>query len=108
MPDRRGSIVGSPRVAADRAAHRLDVRHGTSYPAGSLLAANYDEFLCRHSELSRVFEPDEHTCLHSYAWTRDRLILVTLADVASRVEVVTPGSWERAPLSGIPAATDDA
>ena len=78
----------------------------TTYPAGSLLATNYDEFLSGGRELSVIFEPDAHTCLHQYAWTRDRLLLVTLADVASRVEIVTPGRWERAPLAGIPAATE--
>ena len=46
-------------------------------------------------ELHVVFEPDAHTCLNHYAWTRDRLVLVTLADVASRVEVVAPGTWQR-------------
>jgi prolyl oligopeptidase len=86
---------------------RTDWTFGTTtYPAGSLLATNYDEFLGGGRELSVVFEPDAHTCLHQYAWTRDRLLLVTLADVASRVEIVTPGSWERAPLVGIPAATE--
>ena len=62
------------------------------YTAGSLLAADYDEFLAGTAELRVVFEPDEHTCLHHYAWTRDKLVVVTLADVASRVEVVTPGN----------------
>jgi len=80
----------------------------TMYRAGSLLAAKYDEFLSGTSELQIVFEPDEHTCLHQYAWTRDRLLLVTLADVASRVEIVTPGTWQREPVSGIPAATNTA
>ena len=78
----------------------------TMYRAGSLLAAKYDEFLSGTSELQIVFEPDEHTCMHQYAWTRDRLLLVTLADVASRVEIVTPGTWQREPVSGIPAATN--
>ncbi len=78
----------------------------TTYRAGSLLAANYDEFLAGTRELQIIFAPDEHTCLHQYAWTRDRLLLVTLADVASRVEIVTPGSWKREPVSGIPAATN--
>jgi prolyl oligopeptidase len=77
-----------------------------TYRAGSLLAANYDEFLSGTRDLRVIFEPDEHTCLHQYAWTRDRLLLVTLADVASRVEIVTPGSWTREPLPGIPAATN--
>lgn len=78
----------------------------TRYTAGSLLAAEYDEFLAGSAELQVVFEPDEHTALYQYAWTRDRLLIVTLADVASRVEIATPGSWRREPLSGIPAATN--
>ena len=77
-----------------------------SYRAGSLLAANYDEFMAGAREFQIIFEPDEHTCLHQYAWTRDRLLLVALADVASRVEIVTPGSWRREPILGIPAATN--
>ncbi|WP_372510831.1 prolyl oligopeptidase family serine peptidase [Mycobacterium montefiorense] len=77
----------------------------TTYRAGSLLAADYDEFLSGTTDLRVVFEPDEHTCLHQSAWIRDRLLLVTLADVASRVEIVTPGSWQRAAIAGIPPAT---
>ena len=79
---------------------------GTTYRAGSLLAAKYDEFVSGTRKLQVVFEPDEHTSLHQYAWTRDKLLLVTLADVASRVEIVTPGSWRREPLPGIPPATN--
>ncbi|HEX5142961.1 MAG TPA: prolyl oligopeptidase family serine peptidase, partial [Mycobacterium sp.] len=78
---------------------------GQTYPAGSLLAAKYDEFLSGTTELSVVFEPDEHSSLESYAWTRDRLILVMLRDVASLVEVVTPGAWERRPVEGLPPNT---
>jgi len=86
---------------------RTDWFTGTAaYTAGSLLAADYDEFLAGTAELLVLFEPDEHTCLHQYAWTRDRLLVVTLADVASRVDIITPGSWEREPVPGIPAATN--
>ncbi|ORW00927.1 prolyl oligopeptidase [Mycobacterium kyorinense] len=77
-----------------------------SYAAGSLLAADYDEFLAGTAELTVVFEPDEHTALNHYAWTRDRLVVVTLADVASRVEIVEPGSWERQPVDDVPANTN--
>ena len=76
------------------------------YRAGSLLAADYDEFLSGTAQLQVVFEPDEHTCLHHYAWTRDRLVVVTLADVASRVEIVTPGDWHAEPVPGLPDATN--
>jgi prolyl oligopeptidase len=75
---------------------------GVTYRAGSLLAADYERFLAGTADLNVVFEPDEHTCLHQYWWTRDRLVMITLADVASRVEIVTPGSWSREPVPGIP------
>lgn len=80
-----------------------------SYPAGSLLATKYDEFLSGTAELVSLFTPDEHTALNHYAWTRDRLLMVTLADVASRVEILTPvvrGDWRREPVAGIPEATN--
>ena len=86
---------------------RTDWHTGTAdYSAGSLLATDYEQFISGAAELSVVFEPDEHTCLHQYAWTRDRLVMVTLADVAGRVEVVTPGSWTRAPMAGLESSTN--
>jgi prolyl oligopeptidase len=86
---------------------RTDWLTGTaSYTAGSLLAADHDDFLAGTAQLRVVFEPDEHTSLLSYAWTRDRLVVITLADVASRVEVVTPGSWQRRPVTDVPANTN--
>jgi prolyl oligopeptidase len=77
----------------------------TTYPAGSLLAAQYDEYLAGTAELHVVFEPDAHSSLENFAWARDHLVLVTLVDVASRVELVTPGSWRREPITGIPPNT---
>ena len=45
---------------------RTDWYTGTAeHAAGSLLAANYDEFLAGTAELSVVFEPDEHTSLEN-------------------------------------------
>ncbi|MGV0578600.1 prolyl oligopeptidase family protein [Mycolicibacterium elephantis] len=85
---------------------RTDWYTGTAqYAAGSLLAADYDEFLAGTAELVVVFEPDEHTCLNQYAWTRDKLVMLTLADVASRVEIVTPGTWQAEPVPGLPDNT---
>ncbi len=86
---------------------RTDWNTGTgSYRAGSLLAADFERFLDGTADLAVVFEPDEHTCLHQYSWTRDRLVVVTLADVASQVEVVTPGTWAREPIPGLTANTN--
>ena len=86
---------------------RTDWNHPSGfYRAGSLLAAGYEQFLDGTAELATVFEPDDHTCLHQYAWTRDRLVMVTLADVASRVEIVTPGTWSREPVCGPPSSSN--
>src|SRR5262249_52297182 len=81
-------------------------RDGTRYVAGSLLAADYIEFLNGSGELSVVFEPDAHTFMHQYAWTRDRLVMVNLHDVASRVEIVMPGTWQAEQVSGLPGNTN--
>ncbi|MBO0681462.1 S9 family peptidase [Mycolicibacterium sp. S2-37] len=77
-----------------------------AHRAGSLLAADYDEFLSGTAQLTVVFEPDARTCLHHYAWTRDKLVVVALADVASRVEVYTPGEWTAQPVPGLPENTN--
>ena len=76
------------------------------YPAGSLLAASYAEFVSGTKNLTVVFEPDARTSLHQYSWTRDRLVVVTLADVASRVQIFTPGEWTAAELAGVPPNTN--
>ena len=77
---------------------------GITYPAGALLAARFDDFLAGGRELTVLFEPDPHTALSYYAWTRNHLILATLADVKSRLEVLTPGEgeWAREPLAAVP------
>ncbi len=77
-----------------------------SYRAGSLIAADYDEFLAGTADLHVVFEPDDHTSLNHYAWTKDKLVIVTLADVVSRVQTVTPSSWVTEPVPGIPDNTN--
>lgn len=77
-----------------------------TYAAGSLVATRYEEFLTGTRDLTVVFTPDAHTSLDHYAWTRDRLLMVTLRDVVSRVEVVTPGPWTTEPVEGLPANTN--
>lgn len=77
-----------------------------TYPAGALLGANFDEFLAGTADLAMIYEPDAHSCLSAAQWTREKLILITLRDVASHVEVVTPGTWERHDAPDIPPAAD--
>ncbi|MGW3604377.1 prolyl oligopeptidase family serine peptidase [Micromonospora sp. NPDC005161] len=77
---------------------------GMTYPAGALLATRIDAFLAGDREMTVLFRPDGHTALSYHYWTRNHLILATLADVKSRLDVLTPGGtgWQREPLAGVP------
>jgi len=81
---------------------------GRVYPAGSLLATNFDAFMSGKREFVILFTPTATTSLDGYSWTRHHLILNTLNDVVSHLEVLTPpadgkGEWSRRPLGGAPA-----
>ncbi len=72
-------------------------------PSGSLLAFDFDAFLAGDRTFEVLFTPDERTALAGHTWTRHHLILQTMRDVSTRIEVLTPtgaGPWERAPSSG--------
>jgi prolyl oligopeptidase len=73
----------------------------TTYPAGALLAARFEDFLAGQRDLTVLFEPDEHTALSYHTWTRHHLIIATLRDVRSRLEVLTPtdAGWQREELA---------
>jgi prolyl oligopeptidase len=75
-----------------------------TYSAGALLVTRFDEFLAGKRELTVLFQPDEHTALDYWVWTRNHLILALLCDVKSRLEVLTPGEagWRRALLPEVP------
>ena len=77
---------------------------GKTYPAGSLLASSFDGFMGGARDFTVLFQPDEHTSLASYRWTRHYVILDILDDVKSRLEILTPGpgDWKREPMSGAP------
>ncbi|WP_199433374.1 prolyl oligopeptidase family serine peptidase [Qaidamihabitans albus] len=78
---------------------------GAEHPAGALLAIRLDDFLAGARELTVLFEPDAHTSLDYYAWTRHHLVLGTLNDVKTRLRVLTPGAdgWRDEPLAGVPS-----
>lgn len=77
---------------------------GRSYPAGALLAIDFEKFLSGAREFEVIFTPDAHTSLHGYGWTENHLLLVTLEDVQTKLYVLTPGSdgWRREPLADTP------
>ena len=64
--------------------------NGTVYPAGSLLAAGFEDFLAGSREFAVLFTPDARTSLQSWSWTRDFLLLNLLRDVSSEIRVLDP------------------
>lgn len=74
-----------------------------TYPAGALLAADFDEFVSGTIALTVLFTPDAHTSLHQYAWTENHLLLVTLQDVRTQLHVLTPGEqeWDAGTIDGL-------
>ncbi|WP_238017802.1 prolyl oligopeptidase family serine peptidase [Dactylosporangium sp. AC04546] len=81
---------------------------GVTHPAGSLLVASLDDYLAGGRDLTVLFTPDPHTSLSYADWTRNGLILVLLADVQSRLELLTPeaGQWRRTVLGSELGQTD--
>ncbi len=65
---------------------------GATYPAGSLLAARFEDYLAGSRELLVLFTPDAHTSLQSWSWTRNFLLLNLLRDVSSEIRVLDPGA----------------
>ena len=74
-----------------------------TYPAGALLAADFDEFISGTIALTVLFAPDAHTSLHQYAWTENHLLLVTLQDVRTQLHVLTPrtNEWVSTTVDGL-------
>lgn len=79
---------------------------GKTYPSGSLLATKFDDFMAGKREITVLFAPDAHSSLASYSWTRNHLIVNTMRDVVSQLQVLTPaasGPWKSETLGGAPA-----
>jgi prolyl oligopeptidase len=78
---------------------------GKTYQAGSLLVANFDEFMAGKREFDVAFEPSESTSLASFAPCKDHIILNVLEDVKNRIYILTADgdTWKREPLAGAPA-----
>jgi prolyl oligopeptidase len=80
---------------------------GRSYPAGSLLAARFDDFMAGGRDFQLLFEPTDTTSLVGVAATRNHLVLNVLDDVRNRLQVLTPpadggGAWRRSAFAGAP------
>ncbi len=78
--------------------------NGKTYPAGSLLASRFGDYMKGKRELIALFQPTSSTSLAGASWTRNHLILNVLEDVKNRLTVLTParGEWTSRPLTGAP------
>ena len=77
---------------------------GTTYPAGALLVAKFDDFMAGGRDFEVLFEPTDTTSLAGLTMTKNHLVINVLDDVKNRLTVLTPGAdgWARAPFQGAP------
>ncbi|WP_461169971.1 prolyl oligopeptidase family serine peptidase [Arthrobacter sp. Z1-15] len=76
---------------------------GVVHSAGSLLAADLEDFLSGNRKLATLFTPDPATSLQSWSWTRDQLLLNLLRDVSSEISVLDPANgWKATVLDACP------
>ena len=77
---------------------------GTRYVAGSLLSADFADFVAGDRTVEVVFEPTPTTSLAGATWTRNHLVITVLDDVKSRISVLTraDATWQRSAFVGAP------
>ena len=99
--------------SANKSVHRdwlmLELREpwtvaGRQWPAGSLLAARFDDFIAGERNFNVLFQPTETASLAGFSWTRNHLLLNVLDNVKNRISVLTPGGdgWSSARFAGTP------
>ena len=75
---------------------------GTDYPAGALLAINWDKFFAGDRRFTMLFTPSERVALSSATGLRDYLVINELDDVKNRLYLRRPlpdGTWSREPIA---------
>jgi len=79
-----------------------------TYSSGSLLISDYNEFKQGSATFHVLFKPTAARSLQGWSHCRDHLILNTLEDVRSRIEIRTPSSvgWQHSALAA-PTSTYD-
>jgi prolyl oligopeptidase len=77
---------------------------GKSYPAGALLASNFEGFLKGARDFDVLFEPGPRTSLAGLSPTRHHVLLNELDNVRNRLYLLTrkEGAWQRRELPGVP------
>ncbi len=74
-----------------------------TYPADALLAISFSRFLDGDRQFEVLFEPGPRRVLSGFWWTKSRLVLTVLDNLASQIWLGTPGSpWNLEQLQGLP------
>jgi prolyl oligopeptidase len=81
-------------------------RGDETYVAGSVLVTDYEDLVAGTAELHVVFEPGCGDFFTAGLFTGDVFLSIKLRDVATVVEVMTPGTWQAEPLPGVPDNTN--
>jgi prolyl oligopeptidase len=69
----------------------------------ALLAISFSRFLAGDRSFEMLFEPGPRRVLSSFWWTKSRLILTVLDNLASQIWLGTPGTdWHLERLEGLP------
>jgi prolyl oligopeptidase len=77
---------------------------GKTYPAGALLATDFEGFLRGERRFDVLFEPTERKSLAGFSPTLRHVLVNELDNVKNRLYVLTrkDGTWTREPLPGLP------
>ncbi|MGH6891377.1 MAG: prolyl oligopeptidase family serine peptidase, partial [Dongiaceae bacterium] len=77
---------------------------GRTYPAGALLATDFEAFLKGERRFDMLFEPSNRRSLAGYSPTLNNILVNELDNVKNRVHVLSrkEGEWTREPLPGMP------
>ena len=75
-----------------------------TWPAGSLIATRFDDFMAGKRAFVALFEPSLTTSLAGYTWTRNHLVLNVLDDVKNKLSVLTSSAagWKTSAFVGAP------
>lgn len=74
-----------------------------TFPAGALLATDFEAFLKGERHIDTLFQPGERTSLAGYSPTRNHLLVNELDNVHNQIFAFThkDGRWQREPLPGV-------
>lgn len=75
------------------------------YGAGSVLVTNYEDVVAGTPDLHVVFTPGGEDVFAMGLFTGEVFLSIKLRNVATVVEVLTPGIWTPEPLAGVPEHT---